>query len=176
MIIGGLCTLTGCPNANTPCTSGTDVRNLTVDPVSNAVQMMVYGSPGPLITKTLSSGLPNQNFPTGTVVVIPFETPDFPRNTAITPAATTQEFFGTTGTTIANFYKETSWGQFTLKNGGVSDWVTLDKKLTSYVGFEGDNVLPTDSVSRSLLRRRTRQLSCSCRPTPPRPLPANIGS
>jgi M6 family metalloprotease-like protein len=140
-------------SAITPCSAGSDVRNLpTSADVTSAIKDMVYRTPGPIISRFKQDGTPNPKFPSGKVVVLPFETPDFPRNPAITPGTIYSEFFpaGTlTGLTINNYFYENSWGQFQIKNGGISDWVTLSKNLKDYVGFEGDDQVPRDVLKKA---------------------------
>ena len=138
------------------CAAGPDVRNVALPAVSSAIQNMVYRTPGPLITRTKADGSTNPNFPSGKVVVLPFETPDYPRNPAITSAAIFDEFFANgvlTGVTIANYFLENSYNQFLVKNGGIANTVTLSKNLlgssNAYVGFEGDDQVPRDVLKQA---------------------------
>lgn len=134
------------------CASGADVRSVSLPAVTTAIQNMVLRTPGPLVTRNKADGSVNLSFPTGKVVVLPFETPDFPRNTAITSTAIYDEFFASgslTGITIANYFLENSYGQFLVKNGGIADWVTLTKNLSAYVGFEGDDQVPRDVLKKA---------------------------
>ncbi len=43
-----------------------------------------------------------------------------------------------------HYFYENSWGQFQVSNGGITNWVTLNKNLSAYPGFEGDAALPRD--------------------------------
>ena len=80
-------------------------------------------------------------------MVIPFETPDFLRNPAAGTSYISQIFFASgqlSGVSVAQYFLENSYGDYQVTNGGVSDWVSLDKNLTDYIGFEGDDDLPRD--------------------------------
>jgi len=137
-----------------PCGAGIDVRNLDDGGIPQEIKNSIWYDPGPIISKH-KPGDPaqtNPSFPSGKVVLIPFETPDFPRNTAITGGYLFQTFFASgqlSGVSVTNYFLENSRGQFTVANGGIANWVTLDDNLTSYVGFEGDDDLPRDVLAQA---------------------------
>jgi len=138
----------------TPCSSGTDVRNLDDSSIPQNVKTAIYYQPGPIISAydPANPSQPNSNFPSGKVVIIPFETPDYPRNPAITISYLTQVFFASgqlSGPSVYHYFYENSYGQFKISNGGIANWVTLTKSLTSYVGFEGDAALPRDVLAQA---------------------------
>lgn len=147
--LGNSCPLDQANPGETFCSAGLDVRNINDDAIPQDVKDAVLYDPGPIISKHLPNDKTkvNPDFPSGKVVVIPFETPDFPRNTAVSPAHISKVFFASSelaGISVTQYFLENSWGDFLVTNGGVADWVTLNKNLTSYVGFEGDDDLPRD--------------------------------
>lgn len=136
------------------CSGGTDVRTIDDSGIPADIKNSIYYDPGPIISKHMP-GNPSQanpGFPSGKVVVIPFETPDFPRNTAITGGYLFNIFFASgqlSGISVTQYFLENSWGDFLVTSGGVADWVTLTKNLSSYVGFEGDDDLPRDVLAKA---------------------------
>jgi M6 family metalloprotease-like protein len=154
--LGGLCMGSTC-NPQTqggPCTSGLDVRDIDDSAIPQGIKNTIYYQPGPTISKHMP-GDPSTlspQFPSGKVVVIPFETPDYPRNPAVTTSYLTQVFFagGTlSGRSVYHYFRENSWGQFNISNGGVANWVTLGKDLVDYLGFEGEDDLPRDVLEQA---------------------------
>jgi M6 family metalloprotease-like protein len=74
----------------------------------------------------ISKGDPD--YPLGNVVVIPVETPDFPRNTYVTPASI---LYMLSSGGPATYYKVASGGGFIL-NVHASNWATITTKLADY--------------------------------------------
>ncbi len=142
MCLGG-----GCP-PNQNC-GEIDVWTIDDGTIPQQTKNAILYSPGPIISKYHPNNPENTNpsFPSGKIVVIPFETPDFPHNPAITSGYIFLTFFATgelSGVSVAQYFLENSWGDFHVTNGGIADCVTLSSNLTSYVGFEGDDDLPRD--------------------------------
>jgi len=105
--------------AGTLCSDGKDVRDLDDSSIPQDVKTAVYYQPGPIISKynPENPSQANPDFPSGKVVVIPFETPDYPRNPAITVSYLTQVFFASgqlSGPSVYHYFYENSWGQFTI--------------------------------------------------------------
>jgi M6 family metalloprotease-like protein len=131
------------------CAGGTDVRQVNDSAIPQAIREALHYQAGPITSRQdpQNPSQPNPKYPSGKVVLIPFETPDFPRNPAITAAYLSQVFFASgslSGPSVYHYFRENSWGQFLIANGGISDWVTINKNLTAYLGFEGEDDLPRD--------------------------------
>jgi M6 family metalloprotease-like protein len=107
----------------------TDIRDVGDGHVSSVIKSALYDfSPTqPIIGK----GSPD--YPSGNVVVIPVETPDFPRNPYATPASVLQKL---DRGGVFKYFALSSGGKFTPK-AYVSEWATITKKLADYKSTSG---------------------------------------
>ncbi len=100
----------------------TDIRNVDDKHVTSDIKSALYDFSPAII------GHGKPDYPSGRVVVIPVETPDFPRNTYVTPANVfNSAFVGGPST----YYRVASGCHITLK-GHVTDWTTIGTKLADY--------------------------------------------
>jgi hypothetical protein len=106
----------------------TDIRDVADTHVSSVIKNALYDFSPAIIGKG------NPDYPSGNLVVIPVETPDFPRNTYVTPASVLLKL--SSGGGPAAYYKAASGGKFTLK-AYVSDWATITTKLADYKSVDG---------------------------------------
>jgi M6 family metalloprotease-like protein len=102
------------------CTDGTDVLTVESPTVDSATQDRIRG----YRTRPYN---PNQP-----VVVIPYETPDLPRNPHLTTQAIKNFFFGQNVQSVRTFFDHNSFYQYGLREGAISNWVRLPKSIAEY--------------------------------------------
>ena len=108
----------------------TDIRDVSDGHVSSNIKTELYDF-SPVIT-----GKGSPDYPSGNLVVIPVETPDFPRNTYVTPASVLLKL---SSGGPATYYNIASGGKFTLKVQA-SDWVKLSTNLADYKSVDGQGL------------------------------------
>lgn len=137
------------------CRTGVPLGSLDQSGVSAALRAAIR-DPGPVIGRWLDGEhtQPNPAYPSGRVVVLPFETPDYPRNPAVTASLLFTKFFAkgpNAGVSARLYFLENSYGAFDMTNAGIANWVTLPDALTAYTGFEGDLRLPRDVLEQATI-------------------------
>ena len=131
----------GCPNGTTTCGSGIDVRNVDDSGVPAWIKEHILWEPGKIIGKfrVPKPGDPPQPhplYPSGKIVVIRIATSDWPANSAATSGYINRIFFylnspgARFSRSVADYYRENSYGQFVPSSGGIPDWVTLGSLAT----------------------------------------------
>ena len=125
------------------CTAGQSVLTIDDSKVPSTLKSKIY-SPGGVF----HTAHPNFN-KNGNVVVIPYATPDFPANTALTTQVIRDEFFATGVGSASDFFYENSWGQFKLVEKQISKVSILPKAFFDYKYTESDPYLMTDVCQNS---------------------------
>ena len=105
----------------------TDIRGVADTHVSPDIRSALYDFSPTIISKG------DPDYPSGNVVVIPVETPDFPRNTYVTPGTTCFRLSWFPGL----YYELASGHAFVLKCHA-SEWATIATKLADYKSASGD--------------------------------------
>lgn len=121
--------LSSCSTHDPYCSDyGMTMASIDDTSVPQGVKDSIYQSGDRIISKGELA------YPSGKVVVIPFETSDFPKNPAVTKTYLSSIFFptGLKDVSIANYFKENSWTKFQVTSGGISDWVSLPAKLAGF--------------------------------------------
>jgi len=141
VVLAALLLTTAACTTTSPCTSGTDVRDLTDDGISQATKDEVFAS-GAVIGKD------NADYPSGKLVIIRTAFPDWPQNSAVTKTYLDSVFFDDTPSTstIRGYYRVNSWDDFHVSEGDVPPWIEVSKKLTDYANGIEDNAPFTREV------------------------------
>ncbi|GMU93782.1 MAG: hypothetical protein AMXMBFR4_28400 [Candidatus Hydrogenedentota bacterium] len=132
-----------------------DVRDIDDSAVPQWAKDRILYAPNSIIGKyrTSSGGQlkPHPDYPSGNVVVIRVATSDWPINTAATKTYIDGIFKddGPPHRSIAGYYKENSYGQFTLTSVKVPNWVQLNGNLSSYGDIEGNPYFIKEVLKRA---------------------------
>ncbi|MFD2035967.1 hypothetical protein ACFSKL_14275 [Belliella marina] len=116
------------------CTSGASVLSLDDSNVSSEVKNRIY-NPAPQ-TWVIHTQHPDYNR-NGRLVLIPTAFPNLPANEFVTREIIETAFFRSGTGSVRDYFYENSWGQFSLTNAGISDWITLANDREFY-GQGGD--------------------------------------
>lgn len=122
------------PLKKAPLWPTVDVRNVDDRAVPAALRQSIQGSPEPLIGKG------HVDYPSGKVVPIRVETPDYPQNPHATSNFIWKKLFDMDGPepSVARYFSENSWGDFIVTSGGFpGQYVALSKKLSDYRTSDG---------------------------------------
>jgi len=92
--------------------------------VPQSLKQGVYNATAPHLSKGTSS------YPFGELVLIPVETLDSPRNTALTRQYIENAFFSPCG--VGNYFVENSWATFQPRNATIADFVSVQKNWRDY--------------------------------------------
>jgi M6 family metalloprotease-like protein len=105
----------------------TDIRDIADNHVSSDIKNALYDSSPTIISKG------DPDYPAGNDVEIPVETPDFPRNTYVTPGVTCVRFY-----LFPGLYYEVASGKAFTPKCHASGWATIATKLADYKSASGD--------------------------------------
>ncbi|MDQ1255680.1 MAG: hypothetical protein QG656_273 [Candidatus Hydrogenedentes bacterium] len=111
---------TGCPRTR-PCDYGISVLDIDDSGVDRSILDRVYAS-GQIVGWDDLQASPTRN-----IVVIPYETPNYPSNPEVTNDAIVHDFFKRGTRSLSDYFLEVSYGQYWLENAGISNMVAIDK-------------------------------------------------
>ena len=103
-----------------PCDGGTSILDLQDNEVDQAILNRIYAS-GVIVGLDDLDAMPTRN-----LVIIPYQTDDYPANPKVTKDTINRDFFARNTTSMSDYFLEVSYGQYWLDNAGVSDVVTID--------------------------------------------------
>lgn len=129
------------------CSSGQSVLNIDDSNVSQEVKNKIYNPhSGSFIVR---KGTANYNAQ-GRVVIIPITFTDLPMNNALSMDTLVQNFFSTGTGSVRDYFAENSWGEYPIRNAGVSTWTALGNTMASFgVGQTGNDWTRNPNVART---------------------------
>ncbi len=118
------------------CSGGASILTLDDSNISNEIKNRIFKPHNS--SRIISVDHPNYNAQ-AKVVIIPIAFSESPVNDVVTRSLIEEDFFSTGTGSVKDYFLENSWGQFSLRNAGISNWVNMPQSQADYGADQRSN-------------------------------------